>query len=402
MENSHCGKKRGALITLAGIVALLLCPLLILSSCAPQVSDVKVQGSVTAQPTIPQPSPTAAASKPVAIREIHMLDAMQGWAMTNDNQVLHTTTGGGQWQIVTPNTGWQEFSLGVSDVLDAHSAWVTVQSTNKYSVYYTHDDGRTWLGTPVLASGTGITQITFVDAQHGWLLFNKGETAANEEIAIFRTTDGGATWLNIANADQQTATSEKSIPMSGKKTGISFINTTQGWITGTTATDNLAWLYTTGDGGVSWQTQSLSLPSGTQRATTLPPTFFDTKNAVLPVKIATSGSGGVNVYVTHDSGTTWNSTNSVQGVAETLTFTDIQHGWLASSNTTTIETTADGGQHWNRLAGTFPAGIRTINTLNFVSTTTGWAIGSSTASTTALFQTHDGGKTWTQVNTTAV
>jgi len=44
--------------------------------------------------------------------------------------------------------------------------------------------------------------MTFIDAQHGWILSGKEDAAgaAAETVSVFQTTDGGQTWQSISTA----------------------------------------------------------------------------------------------------------------------------------------------------------------------------------------------------------
>lgn len=68
------------------------------------------------------------------------------------------------------------------------------------------------------------------------------------------------------------------------------------------------------------------------------------------------------------------------------TFADASHGWMAAGQS--ILTTADGGQHWTRLADVNSL----VNDLDFVSIDSGWA-----ATEEGLLTTTDGGLTWQRV-----
>src|SRR5581483_9354234 len=115
--------------------------------------------------------------------------------------------------------------------------------------------------------------------QNGWLLLDKGSATSHEAIDIFRTTDGGTTWLKVSSTDQNTGNQSGTLPFAGDKSGISFISTTTGWVTGTLPVDNRAWLYVTHDGGSTWQPQNLPLPANSNvQVATMPPIFFSSKD----------------------------------------------------------------------------------------------------------------------------
>ncbi|MEP7135316.1 MAG: hypothetical protein ABI904_10325 [Chloroflexota bacterium] len=64
---------------------------------------------------------------------------------------------------------------------------------NGAQFYVTHDAARTWsIIPPDVAFGDTLTLLDFVNASTGWVI-----TDSNDHRALYRTTDGGATWFAI-------------------------------------------------------------------------------------------------------------------------------------------------------------------------------------------------------------
>jgi hypothetical protein len=243
-----------------------------------------------------------------------------------------------------------------------------------------------------------VKQITFIDAQHGWILSGTENAAgaAAETVQVLRTTDGGQTWQSVSRALFSDATPPGHLPYGGQKSGISFLNASTGWVTGTVAANDLAWLYMTHDGGKTWDQQTLPRPSGVSSAqlSILAPTFFSTTDGILPVRFAdlTTGRGiATSIYVTHDGGTTWQPTAPVPAALAASHFLDMQQGWVTDG--TALFRTDDAGQHWTRLATS--TNFKNVTQLDFVSRTTGWAISGQ-----GLLKTVDGGQTWSAITST--
>jgi photosystem II stability/assembly factor-like uncharacterized protein len=328
---------------------------------------------------------------------LHMIDGTTGWSLT-ENAVLRTTDGGSSWKNVTPTNA----PLNMGSVADFHTAslaWILTRKadTATAQVLRTADGGQTWQQS-TFPSPLLVKRITFIDAQQGWILLGKENAggAAAEPAQILRTTDSGRTWQNVSSARFSDTTPPGYLPYGGQKSGIYFLNASTGWVTGTVMLNDLAWLYVTHDGGKTWYQQTLARPEGVPSAqlSILAPTFFSAANGLLPVRFSdfTTGRGIATViYVTHDGGTTWQSTTPVSITLGTADFLDRQNGWVTDG--TTLFVTRDGGQHWTKLAAS--PHFKNVSQLDFISRTIGWAITGQ-----GLLKTMDGGQTWAAITPT--
>lgn len=384
------------------VLALLHCTLVLASCEAPPLTS-STQASQPTTPTVPPATPTKVAQKTVELSDIHMIDATTGWATTADGyHLLHTLVGATSWQDVTPTFNPTQYKLGTATFLDAGHAWVVLRSNVQTSlVASTSNGGQTWLQAPVPDTGVEINFMTFITPNRGWLLFTRETGMEHEAVDIFTTTNGGAQWTKISSSDNAAANSSSAPPLGGYKSGLSFLNASTGWLTGSLATNKGVLLYVTHNGGTTWQQQFLPLPSHIPtQVDTLPPTFFSSSEGILPV-IFDAGSGTVlTIYATHDGGNTWQSTAAVPGAASAVDFIDATHGWAAinaNAPQSLLYTTSDGGQQWTQLSMRLPSEITSIANLHFVSKTQGWILctkQSGASYSTALFQTRDGGQTW--------
>jgi photosystem II stability/assembly factor-like uncharacterized protein len=355
------------------------------------------------------------------ISSIHMLDAQTGWAMTDKNKILRTTDGGVHWKNVTPGYPASKARQSiVADFLTASNAWVAVSSSNITGqgddrarkqpssvwgtvpgadattavIFRTTDAGQTWQQTTIQTSGDIFVQVNFITVQDGWLMSKHPVSENTETLELFRTTDGGRTWVKIASAlaSSLDVPPPGQLPFSGSKSGLSFLNVTTGWVTGRVSANGYTLLYRTHDGGSTWYRQSLPLSptEASSQLSILPPLFFNAADGVLPVSFNTGNSVGLDVYVTHDGGTTWKGTTPLAASASTADFIDVNHGW--ASDGTLLYVTSDGGQDWMKLA---PGGsFQHVTHLDFVSSNIGWAIGASASNALTLLKTVDGGHTW--------
>ena len=390
---------------------LLTVALFVVASCSQPVqgnAPTPTPARATSLPSVGSPTTPTLAGSTSSLQAIHMFNASTGWAITSDpsnnSRILRTTAGVTHWQDVTPATGSQNSIMGGTDFFDAMTAWVAVVVPSNLFVYRTHDGGQTWKKAQLPEQGIGPGQIFFLNAQVGWIVVGKGAAMGSEAVDVLHTSDGGATWKIISVSNYNTVNNPTAIPFGGDKSGLSFVNTTTGWITGFTAADNFAWLYLTHDGGTMWQHQAIPLPANAVQVSTIPPVFFNATDGVLPVIIPSLEGQAVNIYVTHDGGTSWSTTSPVptSATAGTIEFIDAMHGWIVSNTfdvksnqyiNSTVYSTSDGGEHWTHHNVKLSADI---TMLDFASLTQGWAIDSLQF----LYQTSDSGQTWTKVTPT--
>ncbi len=347
------------------------------------------------------------------IRLIQMIDAVTGWAKTDD-YVLRTTDGGTRWKDVSPPSPSGEGEVRLRDVafLTPSVGWVVMARGGTFHIFRTVDGGRTWRSAKV--SGFGVNSIHFVSPQNGWLIADAvGYMGGNEEVNIFRSTDGGETWIRVASACIQSsptckntpANENSGLPLHGYKVDITFLTTTTGWVTGTI-------LYVTRDAGRTWREQKLPLPpvvASSWQAGYSPPTFFTAQDGILPVFYAndqpTSTVAVTVFYATHDGGSTWGYSAPVsitQGYLDCQhytcrryrpsSFADMNHGWLMDRGAQHL--TNDGGRQWATVR--LPL-FDDVRDLQFISPQLGWALRKTSP---FLIRTLNGGHAWVPVTYT--
>lgn len=402
---------------LAALAAALLLIVLV-GGLATGLILVRSRGSATAQPTqptgtlapgpkktaTPGPTPTPGSTPGIqGLVSIKMLDANNGWAVTAENHILHTSDGANHWQDVTPPSidppQAADSSNLTSDFLSPTVAWVysfvrdanDTGGTTKY--YRTTNGGQTWLRA--IHQGDVPNQIIFTDSEHGWMFSSLGVASGSEGVDIFRTANGGATWTNVASAGPSTAGQPGALPFDGGKTGIGARDAVTAWVAGEDANFSFVWLYVTHDGGQTWQHQTLPVPANVGgQVVTYPPTFFNAQDGILPVTLYAGGVAPFVIFVTHDGGATWQRI-ALPIAPDDVDFINVNQGWVADGSPyAPLYVTSDGGQHWTKLP-TDP-NFNNISVLNFVSSKIGWAIANpeGISGPTTLLKTTDGGKTW--------
>ncbi len=387
-------------------------------------------GSQTGHSSNSSPSsvtPTTPAGNLVpALYNLTMLDIQHGWALDNPEYVAQTTTGitttesnqylilttsdgGSHWQNVTPKI--QSGQVITPDFVTASTAWLFV-GTNQ--LFVTTNGGQTWQARKAPGgSYNELDRLTFLNAEDGWLILSNATDSSS--IALFGTTDGGNTWVKL----QSTSNSQSGqLPLAHFQQ-ITFLTAQDGWAAGeNAASTGSVQLYVTHDGGATWQQQRIPLPAqGFSGPTvdTRAPEFFNAQDGILEVTSSTatpqaqvanrpqSGILGGVIYVTHDGGATWQAGALLPIPPGFISFSDADHGWLASSDNADLWATSDGGAHWTKLSvGGLIAyaggGGNALSYLDFVSSQIGFAERDDLLHGTQLVQTQDSGHTWTQIN----
>lgn len=381
--------------------ACLLPGLLVLGACGPasQATPASAAASPTAAPTTGVPSPTASATPgntPVLVT-IAMMSTTTGWGLVSQQGVFRTADGGLHWKDVSPRSV-SRIAQGVF-VTDA-LAWVVVSLDNAGAteLFRTTDGGQTWQQMKAVQDGPAF-MLTFIDAQHGWMMASPdGAAAGSEPVDIFRTTNGGASWVKVQSGSFSANNQPGALPPGGDKSGLSFRDASNGWVTGTIPVDNFTFLYVTHDGGLTWQRQNLPPPQGMTTAyfTLQPPTFFNASDGVLPVSVGAPNANynSLDIYVTHDGGATWQSTALLPN-ERASDFINARYGWATDG--ATLYATSDGGQHWMLLPAS--RAFNGVTAPDFVSPTVGWAISdpSGNPDDSILLKTTDGGRIWAPI-----
>lgn len=379
----------------------------------------------------PHPSTCHASSVPAfPIESVHMMTMTEGWALLwtqgngIPNRLLHTSDGGCHWIYVTPATG---STLVAVYYLTGRSAWIMTSNSTSVpaSVQFarTTDGGLHW--QTGAASSTGfpstsdaIRGVSFINAEVGWLLSATIATNGGPptRLTLYHSVDGGLTWSEITHHATTDPAQPSSLPADLLLNGLSFLDSSTGWIAGG-GNGNESSLLVTHDGGLTWQRQQLALPRGisTYAAGSIiyPPQFFSDRDGILTV--SSWAPYGLTTYVTHDAGATWQSTAflhmtlnfpsnmsvDISSPSPVPVFIASDFGWFWTGDIFkpqhTLFVTRDGGMHWVQTAS-LPSNYA-CHSSDFISPTVGWitcALNGLPAP--ELFQTHDGGKSWQHID----
>jgi photosystem II stability/assembly factor-like uncharacterized protein len=391
-------------VTALGLASLLTCGT---GACSPSTPTA----TTGATPT-PTPSPsTGGPRSPLdsAVSEVELVTPTTGWGLTTWSSdptqpvqhIIRSTDGGHGWVLVTPPDYTPGRGFLILYARSASEAWASVNGTGIVSassapLWHTADGGLTWRASSIATSNP--SQITFIDDRHGWIAASPlGGTPGQFLVEVWRTTDGGASWVQIS----------PTAPVLGRTTGLGFRDATTGWAAAG-APGSTAFLSVTHDGGATWQPQALPSPIPTiiqgevTSTEVLPPAFSNASEGILPVQLGTgAGSGTGVVYLTHTGGSTWSLGPWAPGWCEWSLNASGQQFMAcspspsstgASGTPATLYRLSATQTRWEPIPidPTSQSLLRAITELDMVSATTGWALSSSAG----LIATADGGHTW--------
>jgi photosystem II stability/assembly factor-like uncharacterized protein len=270
--------------------------------------------------------------------------------------------------------------LVFSDVI---TAW---QLDYKGELLMTRDGGKSWT-----AIGGDVTKtfdaFTIVDGSRG--------LASDNEGGIWKTDDGGFSWYATTKLNYPS-------PKENQYQGASQVLLStggNGFVVDTFA------VWKTSDNGVSWnQVKDLTFPQQPGRV----------REMILNSQMGWAICDGGAIFHTEDGSTHWQSANGnlsfdIGTTLETIYFVDDSHGWLSVTDAPrpyperAIFFTEDGGKTW-RLQKEI-SNRTSIYQVFIVDKQTGWMAGGEHPSddtseeTGILFETHDGGRTWSKVRT---
>lgn len=373
--------------------------------------------SVTSFPASPEPSventiePTEAPPTPYpdtpappsldaplieapAFIAIQFFNELDGWGLT-ETYIVRTNDGGINWYNVTP-ADLDEAGFAVQMfILDNDHAWVQKPDFNNFPnnglLYHTADGGRTWGISSTPFSGG---DLSFLDADNGWVLADLGVGAGSNAVAVFQTTDGGATWTQTYTNDPNNPEAADTLPLGGIKADLVPLNMQTAWVGGVIYSPGTIYLYRTEDGGHTWAPVTLELPDGAENfelgVDRDQMQFISATEGFLIVRMSGDSTQTV-VYVTRDGGDTWTLTPTLipeAGASDILSADEV-----IIYNGEQFYVTRDAARTWATVTPDIVFGDSFV-TMDFVNPNSGRIVNLDANGHRSLYRTHDGGATW--------
>jgi len=342
---------------------------------------------------VPQPIQAAVVSHP-QFTALHMLTEMDGWGLTHE-AVVRTEDGGLTWYNLTP-TGISSLGYSVDSTFldDQHAFIVTPDETDPMhagAFYRTQDGGLTWSFNSVPFGGG---HLVFLDPSNGWIMADLGAGAGSNAIAIFQTTDGGATWTQTFINDPTAAGASDGIPLGGLKMTFLPLNMQTAWVGGVVYSDGTVYLYRSDDGGHNWAQVTLPLPPGAAASQpSIGDIQFPTPSDGFLSMIVPGDTTNTALYVTHDAGATWTLTPTLIPNGRSVDFVSAADGFIFNGDQ--LYVTRDAGQTWTIVAPDILFD-QSFMSMDFVNASAGWIVTSDPATfEIGLYKTSDGGEKWT-------
>lgn len=381
----------------------------ILSACNMSVTSLTASPSPAVESSEPTPAPFPDTPAPEAVNsspvesppliEFEFFSELDGWGVT-ETKIVRTNDGGITWYDVTPPDVESIGEALETFFLDNNHVWLQKPDFNNFPnnglLYRTADGGLTWsISSTPFSSG----DLSFVDAGHGWMLADLGVGAGSNAVAVFQTTDGGATWTKTYTNDPNDSEAGDSLPLGGLKSDLVPLDMRTAWVGGVVYSPGTVYLFRTDDGGQTWSPVDLDLPDG---AADLELSINEGQMEMMPegagfLALSMTGDAPQTVlYRTTDAGSSWTRTPTQipsSGEADFLSADEV-----VIYNGEQFYVTRDAGTTWATISPDLNFG-EAFGTMDFVNPLSGWVVTvDPTTRRRSLFRTHDGGATWLPVS----
>jgi hypothetical protein len=313
-----------------------------------------------------------------------------GWAVdgpgvssvpvTNPGQffVFRTTDGAKHWQKqFTGQSDLSGMKSGSIQMFDEKQGLVIAQGSETTFLYRTVDGGSHW--EPIGLPNSGVQELVFSDARHGWLLASASLTS-NAQRTLYVTGDGGDTWEPFPSPPDDSI-------------GMAFRGASDGWFG--TYGPGLPHVYATADAGRSWQKHDLPTPPGGLPSDVGGNAYVRLLPGAGVVVYLVLQIGSNFEFTSFDGGYTWTylPPRPRQVFAGWEGFEDAHHWWAIDKQI--LYKTSNAGQTWTTASDYLANGTDWQYYPNVIDSRHAWAQMLS-GDVTGLALTNDGGLHWTR------
>jgi photosystem II stability/assembly factor-like uncharacterized protein len=322
------------------------------------LATIVVVGLVYLHPALPTPhsvlrvapSPTPPVLPQRYLVSYDFLTAAAGWALVEEG----TSAAPRFWVFKTIDTArhWQRQFAGSAmstnagplkiQFFDRNNGLIALGGTA--AVYRTDDGGSHWAALTM--PSFSYSSLYFPDRLHGWVLGTvlSPDPQRAPAFQFFSTSDAGVHWVALPQPPARQFAGK------GGFSNFAFRSPSEGWIGA--ATPDRATVYSTIDGGMTWQAHPLPVTSGKGGLENFPLTEADVY--MLPVAgvlaTTTDESGNPVGLTSFDGGSTWRRLAPPPGNTSysDLVFQDTFHWWAMRFGT--LFKSSDGGQTWRQVS----------------------------------------------------
>lgn len=354
-------------------------------------SAVYLYSELTSKPKLTAPT-VATISALNYLVSYDFVTAAVGWALVRTDplgpvqgfQLFRTDDRGNHWrqQFIKQSTE-DRINAGFIQFLDKTHGFMGVswEELNELELYRTVDGGVHWVtvALPAARNRALIGSFSFSDSSHGWF-FVRTSTGSTQQLNLYTTDNAGDSWQRLADPPSDSI-------------GMAFRGPSEGWI-GNSGVGQ-PHVYSSRDGGRSWQRHDLprpssGVPSGQSNSTSV--------NLLPGAGVVAFFSGGdsrpdYHELTSFDGGVSWKyvaprpSGSSFGGV---LSFQDALHWWAIDG--TSLYKSPDAGQTWTLASNALPNGLHACQIFD---SRHAWARVS--AEERGLVRSDDGGRHWSRV-----
>jgi len=250
-----------------------------------------------------------------SLRDVFFINQNIGWIVGEDITYPYSSYRGLYGQSFDGGINWMfqdDYWMPRSVFFVNENVGWLAEGTNEVYPYYNGlakksiDGGNTWSTKLTGTDPSSFLDVYFINENLGWVVGFYGE--------IFKTTDGGGTWLDNSVGNE-----------TWRK--ITFLNNNFGWVLGVHK-----FLFSTNQGN-SWTTRDFPSNIGLRSA------YFINEN----IGWSVTGNIGIGeIWVTTDGGINWSNQFNSSQYLNSVYFVDQNTGWVVGGNGTILKTTNGG------------------------------------------------------------